>query len=203
MRICFLKNDPSLSPLLIDDQQLELVTSHKVLGLLIQDNLKWNEHIVNTVSKASKRLHFPRVLRRGGVNSKDLVTVYISLIRSVLEYCCAVWHHALPAYFSESLERVQKRALRTIAPTLSYSEALSLFQLPRLDSRRSHLCEKILKKISCGGALLKYLPDKREDIHNYQTRSAKDYSLFKFRTERFRRSFFPSTVIATNNKKSS
>ena len=104
------------------------------------------------------------------------MTVYISLIRSVLEYCCAVWHHALPAYFSESLERVQKRALRTIAPTLSYSEALSLFQLPRLDSRRSHLCEKILKKIFRGGALLKHLPDKREDIHNYQIRSAKDYS---------------------------
>lgn len=96
MRICFLKEPTELPHLKIGDQQLEFVTSHKVLGLVIQNNLKWNNHIEATVTKASKRLHILRVLRRGGVEMNDLTTIYISLMRSVLEYCCVVWHHASP-----------------------------------------------------------------------------------------------------------
>jgi len=199
MRISFLKQNTALSTLKVDDQELELVTSHKVLGLIIQNNLKWNEHIDATVLKASKRLHILRVLRRGGVDSKDLVTIYISLIRSVLEYCCAVWHHSIPAYLSEDLERVQKRALRIISPSLSYREALNFFKLPRLETRRSDLCLKTIKNIAHGaGALTKHLPSKRQDIHNYETRDAKNFTRIKCRTERFRRSFFPSTIVAAN-----
>ena len=39
MRICFLKDPIEFPYLKIDDHQLELVTSHKVLGLVIQNNL--------------------------------------------------------------------------------------------------------------------------------------------------------------------
>ena len=42
MRLCFQKEPINLPHLEIDGQQLELVTSHKVLGLVIQNNLKWN-----------------------------------------------------------------------------------------------------------------------------------------------------------------
>lgn len=52
------------------------------------------------------------VLRRGGPNAADLLVIYVALVRSVLEYCCVVWHNALPAYLSSEIERVQKRALR-------------------------------------------------------------------------------------------
>ena len=106
MRICFLKDPIELPHLKIDDQQLELVTSHKVLGLVIQNNLKWNNHIESIVTKASKRLHILRVLRRGGVEINDLISIYSALIRSLLEYCCVVWHHALPSYLSQELERI-------------------------------------------------------------------------------------------------
>ena len=61
---------------------------NKVLGLVIQNNLKWNNHIESIVTKASKRLHILRILRRGGVEINDLVTIYTALIRSLLEYCC-------------------------------------------------------------------------------------------------------------------
>ena len=64
----------------IDGQQLELVTSHKVLGLVIQNNLKWNNHIEYIVTKASKRLQILRLLRRGSVEINDLITIYIALI---------------------------------------------------------------------------------------------------------------------------
>ena len=108
LRVCFFKVTPQLPLLRIDGQVLETVRSHKVLGLVIQYNLKWDEHICMIVSKASKRLHIVRVLRRGGVDAADLLVIYVALVRSVLEYWCVVWHNAHPAYLSSEIERVQK-----------------------------------------------------------------------------------------------
>ncbi|CAB4017461.1 RNA-directed DNA polymerase from mobile element jockey, partial [Paramuricea clavata] len=136
MQICFFRNKPELPHLCVEDQILECVSSHKVLGLIIQDNLKWNEHISMIVTKASKRLHILRVLRRGGIPPHDLITIYYALIRSTLEYCCTVWHCGLPMYLSEQVEKIQKRALRIILPGRSYGEAQEMLQCPRLDIRR-------------------------------------------------------------------
>ena len=115
---------------------LETVRSHKVLGLVIQDNLKWNENPRMIVSKASKRLHIIRVLRRGGVSAADLLDIYVALVRSVREYCCVVWHNVLPAYLSIA--------------------------------------------------------------HDYSVRNSNSWTSFKCKTERFRRSFFSSTVLMAN-----
>ena len=78
------------SALAIDTKALESVDAHKVLGVTIQSNLKWDLHINEVVAKASKRLHILRVLKRGGVPPADLLKVCFALIRSVLEYCCPV-----------------------------------------------------------------------------------------------------------------
>ena len=76
MRISFQHDNPELSSLLIDEQIIETVQSHKVLGLTIQSNLKWNEHIDSIVTKASKRLYIIRILRRNGVPGEDLIDIY-------------------------------------------------------------------------------------------------------------------------------
>ena len=85
MRICFLKDPIDFHHLKIDDQQLESVTSHKVLCLALQSNLKWNNDIESIVTNASKRLHILWVLRRGGIESNDLINIYTALIRPLLE----------------------------------------------------------------------------------------------------------------------
>ena len=190
MRICFLKDPIEFPHLKIDNQQLELVSSHKVLGLVIQNNLKWNNHIESIVTKASKRLHILRVLRRGGVEINDLITIHTALIRSLLEYCCIVWHHALPSYLSQELECIQKRALKIIVPALSYSEARQFLNLRTLDERRNELCVKTLEKIQRGGPLVKHRPMTSQHMHHYQARGANKYILPKCRTEGLRRSFF-------------
>ena len=45
----------------------------------------------------------------------DLLTVFTSyIIRPILENCCVVWHFSLTLHQENQLERIQKRALRTI-----------------------------------------------------------------------------------------
>ena len=85
MTICPLKTKPVSPMLSINNLPLEAVLSYKVLGLTLCDTLKWNDNTNEIVSKASKRLHILRVLKRVGVPPVDLVTIYSALVRSVLE----------------------------------------------------------------------------------------------------------------------
>ena len=94
------------------------------LGLPLS-NARFRRLSFEVVAKGSKKLHILRVLKRGGVPPADPLKVYFALIRSVLEYFCPVWHNALSVKLSDSIERVQKRALRIIFPALHYQEALA------------------------------------------------------------------------------
>ena len=65
----------------------------------------------------------------------DILNFYCTCIRPVLEYCAPVFHHSLPAYLSDDIERIQKRALSIINPHVSYQENLSRFNLSILKDR--------------------------------------------------------------------
>ena len=200
LRVGFLGETPQLMPLLIDGHPIETVRSHKVLGLTIQNNLKWDEHIYEIVSKASKRLHILRVLRRSGIPPADLLTVYIALIRSILEYSCEVWHSSISCYLSDKLEKIQKRALRIIYPEQTYKDALLLAGITKLETRREDLCLKTLTKITRGGLLTQYVTQTRSNEHNYFIRSLNNLSTYKCRADRFKNSFFPNTIKIANSK---
>ena len=74
----------------ISDMSIEILRSHKLLGTYIQDDFKWGTHVDMIVKKASKPLHIIRSLNKYGIPPQNLVTIYIALIRSVLEYGCIV-----------------------------------------------------------------------------------------------------------------
>ena len=88
MLICFFRNTPELPSLCVGGQALESVSSHKVLGLIIQNDLRWNEHIAMIVTKASKRLHILRALLILGSNFNSIIRVKITLFWGVkkIEY---------------------------------------------------------------------------------------------------------------------
>ena len=81
-------------------------------------------------------MHLRRTLKKCGVPTSDLITVYCSLIQSVIEYASAVFTN-LPKYLSDALEGIQKRTLRIILPNLYYDNALILSGLPSLEDLRA------------------------------------------------------------------
>ena len=56
---------------------------------------------------------------------RNLVTIYVSVIRPVLEYACPVWHTNLNRHLTESIETVHKRALTCIYPGNEYADILA------------------------------------------------------------------------------
>ena len=77
----------------------------------------------------------------------DLVSVFLSIVRPVLEYACSVWHTNLSTYLSDSIELIKKRAMKSIYPGQSYADALQRMGLLTLKERRELLCKLYFNKI--------------------------------------------------------
>ena len=90
-----------------------------------------------------------RTLKTFKIGINDLLTVYSSFIRPLLEYACPVWHSALTQSQTNQIERVQKRSLRIILSYnyLSYSQALEITGLQSLHERRQYLCLEFARKV--------------------------------------------------------
>ena len=120
----------------IDGIDVEQVDHATLLGVTISHDLSLNRHVENIVKKAGKRLYMLCQLKSAGISQSDLVTVYLSVVRPVLEYACPVWHTNLQQYLSDNIETIQKRALRCIFRGASYNEILCNVVLQTLKDRR-------------------------------------------------------------------
>ena len=91
----------------LNGENVEIVQESKLLGTIIQNDLKWDSNTAHIVRRANARLVLLRKLSEFGAPTGDLKTIYISYIRSVLEQS-AVVHTSLTAENISDLERVQK-----------------------------------------------------------------------------------------------
>ena len=130
--------------------------TYKLLGVYISDDLSWNVHIEHIVKKANKRLYALRALKKSGLIITQLVQVYCSIVRSILEYACPVWA-ALPKYLEDAIESVQKRALRIVLPNCHYDDALIQSGITALSQRREEACINFIKRDCLSSPVLKPL----------------------------------------------
>ena len=107
----------------IDGNPIESFQYAKLLDVMTNSNLTWNDHIEELVKKASKKHYFLVQLKRAQVPSNDLAEYYCTCLRSSLDYARPVFHYALPKYLQVELEGAQKRALSCIFPGASYNDA--------------------------------------------------------------------------------
>lgn len=109
---------------------------------MINDRLNWSEHVNFITAKATRRLYFLVLLLRAGTPKQDVLQVYFSVIRSVLEYASEVWHGGLTQELSDKIEHIQKRAVKLIFPEAAYDEACETHSIPSLCDRRKEKCKK-------------------------------------------------------------
>ena len=108
LRISFAKQERDFAPISIEGKEIEVVTSVKLLGLTLTNNLTWNDHVIEVTKKASKRLYFLTQLKRAGVPQHELVLFYISCVRSLMDYAAPVFHNSLPQYLKNEFTRLEK-----------------------------------------------------------------------------------------------
>jgi hypothetical protein len=96
------------------------VQDAKYLGVNINENLTWSNHISKVCSKANSTLGFLR--RNLRVCPEGLrETAYFALVRSTLDYSCTIWDPYLKKDI-QSLEKVQRRAARFVKHKYSWDD---------------------------------------------------------------------------------
>ena len=131
-------------PLTVAGAVVERVESFKLLGVHVSTDLKWAQHVDAIYSKVASRLYFLKQLARSGASREDLLCFYKTVVRPVLEYACPVWHSSLTDGQTESLESLQRRAMRIIHPQIDCRSAMILDDIDSLQDRREHLTQIFL-----------------------------------------------------------
>ena len=129
------------------DMSFDRVDEFKLLGVVFRSDLNWSSHVKYILTKASRRIFVISMLLRSGMSVRDVLTVYTSIIRSILEYASPVWHCGLTQTQSAEIEKIQRRCLKIIFPSLSYKEAISLSKLERLSDRREKAAHALFDQI--------------------------------------------------------
>jgi hypothetical protein len=108
----------------------------KDLGVIVSDNLSWTPHI-NTIASRARSVAAWVLSVFKTRDRTTMLTLYKSLVRSHLEYCCPLWH---PSKITDiqQLEGVQRTFTAKISGVqhLNYWERLKALKVMSLQRRR-------------------------------------------------------------------
>ena len=115
----------------INGVHLSNVTEHHDVGIVFSKNLSWASHIDSTVAKAYKSFGLLRRTFKNTFSSQARKTLYLTLVRSKLLYCSALWRpHLMKDILL--LEQVQRRATKFILNNYTMDYKTRLFHLKLL-----------------------------------------------------------------------
>ena len=119
-----------------DQEPMEKSKAEKDVGVIIDENLSFEKHMVEKINKANSVLG---AIRRSFqfLDNKTFKLLYTSLVRPLLEYANPVWNPYKIKHI-DMLENVQRRATKIMhgMEELSYPERLRKIGLPSLTYRR-------------------------------------------------------------------
>ena len=74
----------------MDNKQINEVSAHKHFGVIFSNVCTWHDHLENIKKKAWTRVNVMSKLKFK-LDRRSLQTIYISIIRPLLEYAVIVW----------------------------------------------------------------------------------------------------------------
>lgn len=157
-----LNKNKTQSLVISTDSTVTKGNSVKLLGITIDDGLKWDVHIDHLCKKLSSTIFVIRRLSKL-INKDTLLSVYYGLFHSHLNYGVILWGNSS---YSQRVFILQKRTIRILAdaPLLEHCKPLfiklKIMSLPNL-----YIYNSILETHSKRSQLQTY-----SDIHSYNTR---------------------------------
>ena len=175
----------------IGETVIPRVMSTKLLGLHVDEKLKWNIHVNYVADKISKVCGVIYNIRKK-LTPQAMRTIYMSLIYSHLIYCIPIWGNTWACHL-RPVEVAQKRAVRTISNVARYEHTHELFmnlKLLKLKNVHKYFSSLLIFKfLNCH-----YVPLIFSRHQNpYALRNANNVYVPHSRSELFLRSVFYNT----------
>lgn len=164
----------------INSNKIERVNEIKYLGVILDQNLKFNSHADYVMKKMSQKTNF--LYRVGSCLSMPTrILLYKSLIAPHIDFCTSLLLNVCKGKV-QNLQKIQNKAMRNIlkcnkfTPITMMNEVLGFMNVQqRIVFKSLDVIYKIKKKM-----LPNYLSNQIKfncDIHKYETRNAGDFSI--------------------------
>ena len=128
-------------PVVMQRNVVECVTKTKFLGVIIDNKLKWNDHITYVKSKISKTIGLFYKMRQY-LGRTALVNLYYSLVFPYLIYCNEIWGNASSVHL-DPIIKIQKRCVRIITYSDYLSSSEPIFQTLNILNFRKLVVQRI------------------------------------------------------------
>ena len=97
----------------LGDTVLDNVTVQRDLGVLVNNKLSWTDHTEHILERFTDRFNLVRRTTHFVCNPHQRRTLFLTLVRSLLEHCSPVWApHSVGLL--DSLEAAQKRSIKWV-----------------------------------------------------------------------------------------
>jgi hypothetical protein len=186
----------------IDNQPLRQVSVAKYLGMFIDQNLKWNEHIDSMTKKISSKIGVLRSLRRI-VPIDTLKLLYNAIVQPHFDYGDIIFDTA-NVNDKARLQKLQSRAARLITGSGPRESRNTMFkQLGWLSLQNRTLWHRYIMIYKCRNNMAPtYLTDcfnQNDTHHEHDTRHSGNLRATLSTTEYYHKSFTVSGPTLWNN----
>lgn len=134
----------------LGDTIVENVHSEKLLGLTLDNTLSWKPHVKSINSKIYLRGKVIKSLRyRGIITPLQTLTLYKSLIRSIIEYAAPAWinrHKNIENYFQVIQNNYLRLAFRKKNQNPSIANLHNLGNIEKISDRTKRLTKNYFDK---------------------------------------------------------
>ena len=121
LRIC---NNESIH-IEYDGKVIERCFTIKCLGVIIDENILWHDHVKSVCKKVFAGLAVLRRVRPF-VDDNILNLLYMCLVQSQMDYCCEIWGNRFNSHI-ELITKLQKRAARLILKCNMFTSSKEMF----------------------------------------------------------------------------
>ena len=196
------RNKPHHPQLVMNQQNINEVKSHKHLGIVFSNDCTWHEHLEYVKKKAWNRINVMRKLKFK-LDRRSLQIIYFTFVRPLLEYADVLWDNCTQ-YEINDLEKIQNEAARIVTGATKLVSINSLCTetgWETLSSRRKKhkliLFYKMQNDLS-PDYLSSLVPSSIGNTTTYSLRNINDLNTIRANSQLYYNSFLPSVIRQWN-----
>ena len=200
------RKNPVVPSLNFGGQPISLAREHKHLGLTFSSDLKFKQHVNETLLKFNRALS-PLYQIASHIPRRQLLQVYNMYVQPHLDYCSAVYDGNLTKFDNRRLEKAQNRAARLITGTIRRTSVACLLKelgwcsvTDRRRKKRLMLFHKLMYDPAVPEFIKAIVPKTKKSAIDRPLRNMSNHILAQpiSRTTTYSRSFIPSTTRIWN-----
>ena len=155
-----------------EGKNINSVENIKILGFWFSSSPGVGLHVKKMLEKARIRLWSLRKLRSCGLGSGDLLAIYKSSIRPILDYVVPTYHSQLTREMSDEIEQLQATAMKIVyGYKVSYGTVLNNDCIESHADRRKRIVDKFARKNTEGPFAEDWFPKNPGIAYNVRDRN--------------------------------